>query len=288
MAAGVDLDNLGEGGGNYEPELNHIDEGFNVCRLVSYIELGHHAPIFQGKPQLYMAGKNVGKPRTDELVIHMVFEFPTYEYTGDYPLTIKFSIPFGEDEFLSKLSMTKALEEGWVDKKTALKMNYVKGLLAMQDATKSKKQFHEMIGDVFGCTVTNRLGGKQREDGSIPVFSNTSLASMVPASFKNPVTGVVTEVECPPQIGEYCETFFWDTPTIQSWAKVPKFLQKACLKAKDYKGSALDMLITEFSNNQPAAEGGDHKEPKPPAESKKAPAKPAKTDKGSSTDDIPV
>ena len=76
-------------------ETKVIPAGFNLCRLTSYIELGHHNPIFKGKRATFDQGKRAGEEKPAEMLIMLTFEFPLAERTGDFPLTIKTSIPFG-------------------------------------------------------------------------------------------------------------------------------------------------------------------------------------------------
>jgi len=251
--------------------------------LVSYVELGHHYPIYQGKRQVYDQGKNAGKEKAEDMVIHMTFEFSTYEYTGSNPLTISYSTPFGAGEFINKLAMGKSLEEGWCSRKMALKTNYVKMLMAMQKALGTGQQFHEMVGEVFGCTVQHKLGKKAREDGTIPVYTNVQNFSFVKPEFKNPADGKITVVPCPDKIADYCSVFDWANPTIEGWALLPKRLQKACQGAMDYNGSPLHMMLTEYSANTPDIAGDDASAPEAPEETQ---GKPAVADEP--IDDIPV
>ena len=84
MAVEVDIDGLGEGGGDYEKETCVIPEGFQIARLVSYIEMGHHLPVFNGVVQKYEPpSKKAGEVKDPEMMLHLVFEFTGCEYTGN-------------------------------------------------------------------------------------------------------------------------------------------------------------------------------------------------------------
>lgn len=93
MAVNVDANNLpekGEGKAS-NPETKFIKAGNRLARLVSYVELGKHMQMFKGKPAVYETGKNAGRQKPAVLHCALTFEFPTEEYTGDYPLTISTS-----------------------------------------------------------------------------------------------------------------------------------------------------------------------------------------------------
>lgn len=251
MAVAVNMDEMGQGTGDgeFEKETMVIPAGsFELCRLVSYIEMGHHIPCFKGKKQVYEQGKRAGQVKDAEMMIHLVFEYTNAEYTGSFPLTIKTSVPFGDGgDLMNKLSISRGLEEGWLSRTNAMKSNYVKTLMAMQDATGSTHpEMASFVGQVFASTVTHSLGKKAKENGDIPVYANMKTVSLVAPSFKDP-TGKVTEFDLPEPIGEYCPVFEWDNPTIESWALVPEYLKKYIQKAEDYPGSPLEMLIAGYS-----------------------------------------
>ena len=254
----VNPDELGQDS-EYSVETEVIPPKFQVCRLVSYIELGHHYTTYQGKQKVYDKGKHEGKP-IDEMMIHLVFEFSNAAYTGDFPLCIKTSSPFKGDGLLNKLSVSKGIEEGWLSRKFAMKSNYMKALIAMQDATGTEYQsLAQFVGTVFGCTIKH-VPGKERDDGTTPVYANMALDSIVAPEFTHPISGDTEQIPLAEQIGEYCECFDWDNPNIEAWAEVPEYLKKYIMKAVDYKGSALEALLNGYkepeSDESPAeAEG---------------------------------
>lgn len=252
MAINVDMDNMGEGG-TREKETCVIPKGFQLCRLVSYVELGHHYPYFKGKHQVYDAGKNVGKPKDQEAMIQLVFEFTNATYTAGYPLCIKFSSPLRDTgDLINKLSVPRGVEEGWASRANQMKSNFVQALKAMQDSYNSKEGcMGDFVGRVFGCTVTHSLGSKADNDGNIPVYANMKLTSLVAPEFKHPVTGEVEKMDLPEQIGEYCSVFSWEEPTIEGWGKLPKYMQDYIMKANDYPGSVLDLMLQGYSEENP-------------------------------------
>jgi hypothetical protein len=214
------------------------------------------------------------------MIIHLVFEFPLAEYTGDFPLTIKTSVPYGgKGDFMNKLAVVKSLEEGWVDKKTALKMNFVKGLNAMRDAAGCQCEMIDMVGKGFGCTVIHKLGKKADDEGNIPVFANMALTSLVAPEAKDPMSGKITKYEVPEAIGTYCPGFDWNNPTIESWALVPKYLKKVAQSAIDYSGSPLELMLLNYTEETAGDTGTDAKAEAAPKED---------TGKPAQADDIPV
>jgi len=249
MAVGVVLDNLGDGGGDRAVETCVIPKGsFELCRLVSYIEMGHHIPCFKGKQQVYEQGKRKGEIKDSEMMLHLVFEYTNAQYTGDFPLCIKCSTPLGDTgDLMNKLSIGRGLEEGWLSRSNALKSNFVKTLMAMQDATDcTYPSLADYVGAVFATTVTHGLGKKARDDGSIPVYANMKTTSIVAPKFKDP-TGKETVYDLPEVIGTYCPTFEWGNPDMNAWALVPEYLKKFIMKAEDYPGSPLEMLLAGYT-----------------------------------------
>ena len=258
MAVTVNVNELGDGGGDYKKETEIIPAGFQICRLVSYIEMGHHHSMFKGKTQTYESGKRQGEIKDPEMMIHLIFEFTNAKYTGDFPLTIKTSVPFGKNgDLLNKLSIGKGLEEGWLSRANALKSNFVKTLMAMQDATGSDSgTLSDYVGKVFGCTVVHNLGKKADDNGDIPRFANMKCTSLVAPEFTNPMDGVVTDMGAifPEQIGEYCPVFDWAEPTIAAWTEVPKYIKKFTQTALDYSGSELEIILAGYEEEKPADE----------------------------------
>lgn len=283
MAVGVDVNALGEDtNGDFKPETEVIPKGFNLCRLVSYIEMGHHRPVFGGKVQKYDQGKRIGETKDVEMMIQLVFEFTNAKYTGSFPLCTKTSSPFGDKgDLMSKLSISKGVEEGWCSRSIALKQNYVKTLIAMQDATKSSHQsLDKFVGEVFGCTITHALGKKADDKGNIPTYANMKTTSLVAAEARHPVTGKVEVYDLPEIKGAYCPVFDWESPTIEAWSGIPKFTKQYILKAEDYPGSQLEILLAGLT------EGVDPAGIESDTQDNSAPAKTADPDP-TPDDDIP-
>lgn len=256
MTVGVDVAGLEEGG--YAKEECVIPVGFNVCRLVSYIEMGHHVPVFMGKKQVYDQGKRIGEVKDPEMMLHLVFEFTNAERTGEYPLTCMTSSPFGTSgDLMNKLSMSKGLEERWVSKSIAMKQNYVKTLLAMHDATgTTHESLADYVGTVFGVNITHSVGKKADDDGNVPTYANMKPAGLVAPSFQHPITKEVTVLDLPEVQGEYCPEFSWYNPTMESWALVPKRIKDFILSADDYTGSELDIMLCGMQE-EPAEKEAD-------------------------------
>jgi len=278
MAVYVDDKKLeeNEGTGGYDPETKYIEEGAHPARLVSYIELGKHTPVFKKKPQVYESGKNKGKPKPPELLIHLIFEFPDCDYDIE-PLCIKTSIPFGEDgEFINKLPVTDALAQNKISKTYADRSKFMKYKNAMNAALGTDyKSLHEFVGEGFLISVTNRVGKKAREDGSLPVYANMKPDGIQKTAFKNPVTKKVEEVPVPEAKGEYCPMFDWDEPTKESWDLLPDYLKDTIKKAVNYEGSPTQLMLVDYPEGN--EEEGTEDNPAPEQSNKPA-----------ETDDLPV
>lgn len=264
MAISVDVKNLGENT-TIEKETKVIPKGFKGCRLASYIELGHHNPIFNGVRAKHEAGKNIGKDKDPEMMIHLVFEFPGVERTGTYPLCIKTSVPITPaGDLMNKLSVSRGIEEGWLSRSNALKAKFVKTLIAMQDAHKCEySNLSEFVGMPFGCTVTHGFG-KAGANGDIPVYANMKLESLVHPSFEHPMTGAIESINVPEIEGEYCPVFNWDAPDIEAWKLIPGYLKKYMKNAVDYPGSPLEALLAGFvddSDTPPDSDSGTDSQP---------------------------
>jgi len=260
MAVEVDIDGLGDGGEGYEKETCIIPEGFQIARLVSYIEMGHHLPVFNGVVQKYEPpSKKAGEIKDPEMMLHLVFEFTGCEYTGNYPLCLKTSNPFGtRGDLMNKLSISKGLEEGWCSKSIAMKQNYVKTLLAMQAATKTKHpSIAAYVGTVFGITIKHSLGKKADEDGNIPTYANMKVNGIVAPVFKNPLTKEVTKLDLPDAIGTYCKCFDWNNPDMESWGLVPKYIKDFIKTAIDYSGSPLECMLLGMTEGPAEADDSD-------------------------------
>ena len=258
----IDKEKLMAGGdSDFKKEEKVIPKGQQICRLVSYVELGHHYPMFNGKRAVHETGKKTGQPKDEEMHIHLVFEFPHAEYTGDFPLSIKFSSPFQQGEtygLINRLAVSRALETGNLSWKFAIKSNFMKGLLAMQEATGEEYwDMAEFVGTPFLCTVKHNYGKKADEDGNIPVYPKMDLAGLMPTKVKHPVTGKYEEYPCAEQIGDYCPVFKWDEPTEEAVKALPKYLLDYMKTAVDYEGSMLEHIVAGITvpEDQPPETG---------------------------------
>lgn len=235
-----------DNGGAYTKETMHIEAGLNQARLASYMELGWHVPMFKGKREVYgKESKKAGLPKPPEFIIQLVFEFPQSEYSGDFPLTIKTSVPFGKDgAFINKLNVSQALMSGNISMTYAIRAKYMKYLTAMNDALgTSHDGLADFVGEAFLITVTNKPGKKAREDGTLPVYANMKPDGINGTTYKNPATGKMDTVEVPELTGEYCSVFSWDEPTVEAWKEVPKYLKDCMKKSTDFVDSPLAGML---------------------------------------------
>ena len=268
MAIKVKKENLTDE--NTSQETEHIPAGTHPAILVSYVEMGKHYKIFNGKRVVYdKTSKKAGQTRPPELHISLCFEFPSCKYTGNRPLTIATSIPMKNGGILNPLTVSDALASGNLSKSFAMKTNFMKYLLAMQDATgKNYDSLADFVGQGFLVSVSNKEG-KPDSDGNVRVFANMKPDGIQSLSFKHPVTGVVEEVTCPKQIGEYCKVLDWDDPDLNEFKKLPEYMQDLIKNAEDYPGSALQGLL----QGEPDTEGTydeseeDEETPADPADS---------------------
>jgi hypothetical protein len=246
MAFTINRDKMENDTGGYEKEKIVLDQGIHAVRLVSYVEMGMHLPMFKGKRALYGAdSKKHGEPKPAELVINLVFEFPNAEHSSQFPQMYKTSIPMKNGDFLNKLAVSEALMNGDLSMKYAMRSQFMKYLNAMNDAhSMNADGLHEFVGKDFLCTITHKIGDKQDAEGNLPIYVNMNPESLVSTKFKNPVTGKVEDVIVPPTVGTYCPSFFWDSPKVEAWKKIPAFIQNAMKKATDYPGSALEAMVT--------------------------------------------
>lgn len=280
MAVKVNKDELeNEGGGDFEKETKYIEEGTHAARLVYYAELGKHFPVFKGKRAAYDSGKKTGQLKPAELIIHLVFEFPTVPYDFN-PLTIKTSIPFGDNgEFINKLPVSDALASGKISLSFANRSKYMKYLNAMNKAAGTNHQgLHEHVGNAFLIAVTNKVGNKADDEGNLPVYANMKPEGIQKTSFKHPVTGKTEDVDVPEPKGTYGPVFDWDDPTQEAWEGMPEFLRKCVKRAENYEGSEVQMLVEGLYGDEGDGEAGT-----PPQENTGIPAEAPLPD----DDDIP-
>jgi len=279
MAVTVDTSAMDDNSGDFEKETKYIEEGTHPARCVYYAELGKHLPIFKGKRAMYDSGKNAGKPKPAELMIHLVFEFPNAPY-DNMPLTIKTSIPYGDNgEFINKLPVSDALASGNISKSFANRSKYMKFLNSMNAALGTDyKGLHEFIGEGFLIAVTNKTGTKADDDGNLPVYANMKPDGIQKTTFKHPATGKMEEVPVPEAKGTYGPIFDWDNPTKEAWDAMPEYLQKCIKRAVNYEGSEVQMLVEDLY-------GEDAEEqPTPPQDNN---GRPATEETPVSDDDVP-
>ena len=232
------------GSGDYAKETMFIKAGVQQARLVSYVELGKHAPIFNGKPAIYgKESKKSGQPKPPELMLHLVFEFPRAEFTGDFPLTIKTSIPWN-NEFLNKLSITEAMESGNISMTYANRSKFMKYLNAMNDACGTNYDgLDDFVGEAFLVSVTNKPGKKADADGNLPMYANMSPDGINSTKYIDQMDQQEKEAKVPETLGEYCPVFSWDTPTEEAWGALPKYLQTCIKSAVNFPGSPVDAML---------------------------------------------
>lgn len=230
----------------FAKETKYIPAGINQARLVSYIELGMHMPMFKGKPAMYSSeSKKAGQTKPAEFIIHLVFEFPRAEHTGDFPLCIRTSVPYGSGEFINKLSVSEALMSGNISMAYANRSKFMKYLNAMNDSCGTSYDGLEFfVGEPFLIAVTNKPGTKARDDGTLPIYANMKPEGINSIKYIDQMDQTEKEAKVPEQIGDYCSKFFWDTPTEEAWKEVPKYLKECMKKAVDYNGSALQVMLS--------------------------------------------
>ncbi len=267
-----------DNGGDYVKETMYIPAGQQQARFVSYIELGKHIPLFQGKHAVYgKDSKKAGQPKPPEFMIQLVFEFPRAAYTGSFPLTIKTSVPWKDGDFINKLGVSDALMSGNISMSFASRSKYMKHLNAMNDACGTNYDgLAEFIGEPFLISVTNRPGTKHNEDGTAVMYSNMKPEGIVSTTFIDQSDGVTKrEAQVPEPLGEYCSVFSWDKPTEEAWKEVPKYLKECMKKAVDFPGSPLEAMLAGMPE-----EDSPEAKTEAPAENKGKPAV--------AQDDVPV
>jgi hypothetical protein len=249
MAVNVNTNELPEKGkgADRKPETKFIKAGNRLARLVSYVELGKHFQMFQGKKAVYEQGKNAGRQKPPVLHCALTFEFPAEEYTGDYPLTISTSRRMQNGEFFDAVVVPPSLEDGTMSRAYAMRTRFMKYLTALQAATGLQyTNFADFARDQVGVmiNVTNKKGAADEKTGVAPVYANMKPDGIVAARFEHPVSGEIEELEVPPAKGDhYCPAFEWDSPTKESWSMLPPWHKDAIKAAVDFAGSPIDMLL---------------------------------------------
>ena len=236
----------------YSQETLFIEEGTHPAVLVSYVELGKHYKLFNNAKVVYgKDSKKAGEVCPPALLISLCFEFPNAKYTGDFPLCIATSVPKKAGGTLNTLAVSDALASGNLSRSFAMKTNFMKYLMAMQDATgKNYNSIDQFVGHGFLIKVTNKIG-KPDQNGNTRTYANMKPDGISSLSFKHPVTGVVEEVPCPDVIGNYCPVFDWDNPDIEAYKLLPSYMQAFIQKAENFPGSEIEALI----KGRPTEEG---------------------------------
>jgi len=245
----------------YVPETKFIEAGSHPAVLVGYNELGKHYPIFNGRRNVFDSGKNRGKEKPAELIINIVFEFPTCDF-DNVPLTIETSIPYGKlGEFINKLPVSDALAEG-------------------TGCTHDGLDDH--IGSKFLIAVTNVPGKVDPETKIARMYSNMKPEGITKPSFRHPVTKKVEEIDVPDAKGTYGPVFDWDTPTIEAWAALKKNIKGCIKRAVNFDGSPIQALLADMPEESSEAVPDQDAMPEntPPVETGKAAV--------AADDDIPV
>lgn len=274
-----------DNGGDYTPETKHIPAGLNQARLVSYVELGKHIPIFMGKHAVYgKESKKAGEPKPPEFMIQLVFEFPRCAY-DNFPLTIKTSVPFGnKGDFINKLSVSDALMSGNISMSYANRSKYMKYLNAMNDACgTSHDSLADFVGEAFLIAVTNKPGKKAREDGTLPVYANMKPDGINSTKYIDQMDQQEKVAQVPEVLGEYCSVFYWDEPTEEAWKEVPKYLKDCMKKASDFPGSPLEAMLA----GMPEEESPESEEDTTPPANTGRPVEPETSQEPVPDDDIP-
>jgi hypothetical protein len=247
-----------DGNTEYKKETMHIPAGPMVARLAAYAELGWHYPVFNGKRKTYDTGKNAGKEKPAEYMLHLVFEFPACEYTGDFPLTIKTSVPYGNSgAFINALGVGRGLiEPPYWSRSIAMRTSYVRYLKALQDATgKDLNSLADFVGEAMLVTVTNNTATVKNKDGSTEtrVYANMKPEGIVPPVMKDPMNPKkVIVLDVPEIIGSYWGKFDYNNPDPEVWKLLPKYLQDTCQRSIDFEGSSLQRMLAGMPVDIPA------------------------------------
>ena len=289
MAVSVNADALDDKGKSANPETEFIKAGNRLARLVSYVELGVHKQMFQGKPALYEQGKNAGREKPAVLHVAMTFEFPTCKYTGDYPLTISTTRRMDNGDFFDSVTVPASLADGTISKSVAMRTKFMKYLSALQNATgKPWSSIAEFAKHQVALliTVTNKRG-KAKEDGSTPVYANMKPEGINATRVEDPVSGEVTDYadKCPEAIGTYCPVFDWDAPTADAWKALKPWDKKTIKAALNFEGSPIAQMLQADPTLDAVQDGSADGNA---AEDHSAPVEPTTSTVNPKQEDIPV
>ena len=242
MAVSVVAEQLPEKGQSINPETKHIPAGNRLARLVSYVELGVHYQMFQGKKAQYDNGKLAGRDKPPVLHIALTFEVPNEEHTGPDPLTIATSRRVDSGEFYDALTVSEGLANGTMSRANALKTVFMKYLTALQQATgknyPSLAQFANEQTPLM-INVTNR---KNKEGDK--TYANMKPAGICAPQWTGP-DGKTTKYEVPPTKGTYVPVFDWDAPTAEAWAGLKQYHKDGIKAALNFQGSPIEMLLIQ-------------------------------------------
>ncbi len=287
MAVNVSNEELAERDANMEeyiPETQYIPEGSNPAVLVGYNELGKHNPMFNGARKVYESGKRRGQLVDPEMIINLVFEFPTADF-DNVPLTIETSIPYGtQGSFINKLPVSDALAASppQMSLSFANKTAFNRYKNAMNTALGTNHGgLHMFLGEKFLIAVTNNPG-KPDKNGDVKMYANMKPEGITKPEFRHPVTKNVESIEVPDPKGTYGPMFDWDEPTVEAWNGLKKNLQKCIRKAINFEGSPIQALLADIPDQSDEAQSQGDKMPDnvPPKNTGQAAQ--------ASDDDIPV
>lgn len=246
MAVSVETDKLPEKGEGSNPETKYIPAGNRLARLVSYVELGKHRQMFKGKPAVYESGKNAGKAKPAVLHVALTFEFPTCDYTGDFPLTIGTTRRMDNGDFFNAVTVPDSLANGTISKSMAMKTKFMKYLGALQAAAGKPWVSIADFANAQVPLIINVTNKKVVKDDKEIVFANMKPEGITSCKIQDPMdpekfTDYTDKV--PPTKGEYCKVFDWDAPTEGAWKALKPWDQKTIKDALNFEGSPIHRLL---------------------------------------------
>lgn len=252
--------------GSHSDEKFHVPSGNHVVNLASYVELGRHVKMFNGKPAVAESGKNKGQLRPPEMFVSMTFEFSGAERTGEYPHTYETSIIMQDGGFMHSLSVSDDFINNRLSLQFANKTGYKKYLDAINMHCNKKFQgLHQAVGtaihvqaktvahykDANGKDVKcldTEVPGYDPENPHVNVEGVRYYTYIKPESIQPMVimlgkTKVDMSEYIVPIIGDYAPVFDWDAPTKEAWAKLKPWQKRAISKALDLDTSAFGTML---------------------------------------------
>lgn len=275
MAVSVDVNNLKEEKES-NPETKYIPAGPRLARLVSCVELGIHTQMFKGQPAKYETGKNAGRLKPPCLHIGLTFEFPTCDFTGDYPLTLTTSRRMPNGDFFDALTVPPSLVDNTISKSAALRTKFVKYLSALQVATGKNFISLAAFAEAQVPLIINVTNKKVVKDGKEIIYANMKAESITECAVVDPVTGYKTDYsqKVPAPLGEYCKSFEWDAPTVEAWKALKPWDQKIIKDALNFEDSPICTLLNAHpelaaidagaADGSPVVDNGAPQEPTEP------------------------